>query len=218
MDDAFGVRGIKSVSDIDANFKQAVNFHGSGGDDVLEGCALHELHHDEGAAIMFLNVVDGADIGVIQRRGGPRFTLETLQHLSVFGNIVRQEFQRDEASQAHVFGLVDHAHTAAAEFLDNPIMRDGLSDERIGAWHVEHILGCDQEQVNEDTNPRGLLLRFLSSSRPGSCKCFDKSVDITCVVVRGERDPNTSATYTAHNIMTTKTFYNCLYVFARVSQ
>ena len=23
-----------------------------------------------------------------------------------------------------------------------------------------------------------------------SCECFDKSVDITCVVVRGERDPN----------------------------
>jgi hypothetical protein len=69
--------------------------------------------------------------------------------------------------------------------------------------------------------PRSLTmmwLRFLSSSRRGSCKCFDKSGDITCVVVRGERDPNASATYTAHNIMTTKTFYNCLYAFARVSQ
>ena len=63
-----------------------------------------------------------------------------------------------------------------------------------------------------------MWLRFLSSSRPGSCKCFDKSVDITCVVVRGERDPNASATYAAHNIMITKTFYNCLYTFARVSQ
>jgi hypothetical protein len=69
--------------------------------------------------------------------------------------------------------------------------------------------------------PRSLMmmwLRFLSSSRLGSCKCFDKGVDITCVVVRRERDPNASATYTAHNIMTTKTFYNCLYAFARVSQ
>jgi hypothetical protein len=52
---------------------------------------------------------------------------------------------------------------------------------------------------------------WLRSSRPGSCKCFDKSVDITCVVVRGERDPNACATYAAHNIMTTKTFYNCLH-------
>src|SRR6266436_1393681 len=69
--------------------------------------------------------------------------------------------------------------------------------------------------------PRPLMMmwiRFLSSSRPESCKYFDKSVDITCVVVRGERNPNASATYTAHNIMTTKTFYNCLYAFARVSQ
>ena len=69
--------------------------------------------------------------------------------------------------------------------------------------------------------PRSLMmmwLRFLSSSRPDSCKRFDQSVDITCVVVRGERDPNASATYTAHNIMTTKTFYNGLCAFARVSQ
>jgi hypothetical protein len=62
-----------------------------------------------------------------------------------------------------------------------------------------------------------MWLRFFSSSRPGSCKCFNKSVDITCVVVRGERDPNTSAAYTAHNFMTTKTFYDGLYAFARVS-
>jgi hypothetical protein len=69
--------------------------------------------------------------------------------------------------------------------------------------------------------PRSLMmswLRFLSSSRPGSRKCFDKSVDITCVVIRGERDPNASATYPAHNIMTTKIFYNCLHAFVRVSQ
>jgi RNA-directed DNA polymerase len=73
----------------------------------------------------------------------------------------------------------------------------------------------------KDTDPPSLMmmwLRFLSSSRPGSCKCFDKSVDITCVVVRGERDPNASATYATHNIMITKTSYNCLYTFARVSQ
>ena len=44
------------------------------------------------------------------------------------------------------------------------------------------------------------------SSRTFSCKCFDKGVDITCVVVRGERDPNASATCTAHNIVTTKSF------------
>jgi len=63
-----------------------------------------------------------------------------------------------------------------------------------------------------------MWLRFLSSSRLDSCKRFDKSVDITCVVVRGERDPNASATYAAHNIMITKTSYNHLYTFARVSQ
>ena len=66
--------------------------------------------------------------------------------------------------------------------------------------------------------PMGFDHDYLCELLLHSCKSFDKSVDITCVVVRGERDPNASATYTAHNIKTTKAFYNCLYAFARVSQ
>src|SRR5271167_35486 len=56
--------------------------------------------------------------------------------------------------------------------------------------------------------------KFLVLANHSSCKCFDKGVDITFVVVRGERDPNASATCTAHNIVTTKSFHNCLYAFA----
>jgi hypothetical protein len=28
-------------------------------------------------------------------------------------------------------------------------VRDGLADERVGGWHVEHILGRTRNQVNE---------------------------------------------------------------------
>ena len=29
-------------------------------------------------------------------------------------------------------------------------MRDSLADERVGAWHFQHILGCASRQVNEE--------------------------------------------------------------------
>lgn len=40
-----------------------------------------------------------------------------------------------------VLRLVHHTRIPATEFLENAVMRDGLADERVGAWHVEHILG-----------------------------------------------------------------------------
>jgi len=51
--------------------------------------------------------------------------------------------------QARVFGLVHHAHPAPAQLLDDAVMRDGLSDERVGVRHSTVILGCDIMQVNE---------------------------------------------------------------------
>jgi hypothetical protein len=43
-------------------------------------------------------------------------------------NFVRQELERDETVQSRVLSFVDHAHAAAAQFLDDPVVRDGLAD------------------------------------------------------------------------------------------
>jgi len=48
--------------------------------------------------------------------------------LRIPGNIFRQKFQGDEATEFGVFGSVDNAHPAA-ELFDNAIMRDVLAYE-----------------------------------------------------------------------------------------
>jgi hypothetical protein len=48
-----------------------------------------------------------------------------------------------------VLGLVDDAHATTAEFLYDAIVRNSLADQRVGGWHVEHILGRAKNQVNE---------------------------------------------------------------------
>jgi hypothetical protein len=48
--------------------------------------------------------------------------------LRVFRNLVRQELQGDKAVQLYVLRLVDHTHPATAEFLDNAVVRDGLTN------------------------------------------------------------------------------------------
>ena len=71
------------------------------GDEMLQRHAVEELHGDEGLlAILFADFMDGADVGMIQRRGGSGFAPEAFQGLRVLRDIVGQKFQGDEASKA----------------------------------------------------------------------------------------------------------------------
>ena len=44
---------------------------------VLERQPVEKLHGDERLAVLVVNFVDGADVGMVQRRGGVGFTLKT---------------------------------------------------------------------------------------------------------------------------------------------
>jgi hypothetical protein len=74
------------------------------------------------------DLVNGADLRVIERGGRPRLTAKTFQRLRVLGQIVREEFQGDEATEIGVLGFVDNTHPAAAQLLDDAVVRDGLAD------------------------------------------------------------------------------------------
>jgi hypothetical protein len=73
-----------------------------------------ELHGDEGPPILLANVVDAADIGMIQGRRSLRFALETSQGLAIASDCIGQEFQRNETMKASVLGPVDDTHAATA--------------------------------------------------------------------------------------------------------
>ena len=53
---------------------------------------------------------------MVQRGSGLGFPLKASERMLIFGDILWQEFQSDEAVQAGIFRLVHHTHTAAAEF------------------------------------------------------------------------------------------------------
>src|SRR4029077_9563683 len=81
---------------------------------------------------------------MVERGSGLRFTLEAAQRVRIAADFVGQEFQRHEAVQARILGLVNHTHAAAAEFFENAVMRNGLPDQ------VPRILRWEERQVNED--------------------------------------------------------------------
>jgi hypothetical protein len=153
MNDAFAVGGVERVGNLDGEIEQVVQFHRAAGDGVLQSLAVEKFHRDEGFAVRFANIVNRADVGMVQGGGGLGFSLETREGLRIFRDVVWQEFQRDETVQADVLGFVHDAHASAAEAFQDAIVGEGLVEERIVAGHVLDILGCGKRQVNEDELP-----------------------------------------------------------------
>ena len=95
---------------------------------MLQCHAVQKLHRDERLLATLANVVNRANVGVVEGGGGTSFTSETFQCLRVSGNVIRQELERNETTQLRVLGLVNDAHTATAELFDDAVARNCLAD------------------------------------------------------------------------------------------
>jgi len=93
---------------------------------VVEGAAVEELHGDEGPPLFLADVVDGADIGVVQGRGRLGFPAKAGQRLLIAGKFIGKKLQGHEAAQAGIFGFVHDSHSTVAELFGDPIVRNGL--------------------------------------------------------------------------------------------
>jgi len=67
---------------------------------------------------------------MVERGGRLGFALEAAERLRIASHLIGQEFQRHKAVQPCVFRLVNHAHTAATELLNDAVMRDGLAEHQ----------------------------------------------------------------------------------------
>ncbi len=95
---------------------------------MLQRHAVQKLHGDERLAVLLADLVDGADVGMVQRGRGLRLALETGQACGSWATSSGRNFRATKRSSSRVLGLVDDTHPAAAELLDDAVVRDGLAD------------------------------------------------------------------------------------------
>jgi hypothetical protein len=67
---------------------------------------------------------------MVECRGGSCFPPEAFERLWVAGYICGEKLQRDETAKLSVLGLIHHTHSAAAQLLNDAVMRDGLTEQR----------------------------------------------------------------------------------------
>jgi hypothetical protein len=82
---------------------------------IGESFALKVFHHDVAHAVLFADIVELADVGMIQGRDGAGFAFETRVGFGFFGEMLGENFDGDGAVEASVARAVDFTHAACAE-------------------------------------------------------------------------------------------------------
>src|ERR1022692_3558514 len=143
MDDPFRVSSVQRIRDLDSERQDQLGLQRATRHSLLERRPFQILHDDEGLPLLLPDFMNRADIGMVQCGRGLRFSLEASQCLRVSGDLFRQELQGNKTMEDYVLSLIDHAHPATAQLLDDLVVRDSLAD------HLAEILGLRVGQVNE---------------------------------------------------------------------
>ena len=126
MDNAGRVGHFERVRNLHPEVQKLFERDGLALDAVLQRRPFQALHDDEEPVLMFADVVDGADVGMIQRRCGTRFPLKSLSCLGILCQFFGKELQGHTPAKALVFRLVHDAHSAATQLSYNAVMGDCL--------------------------------------------------------------------------------------------
>ena len=100
MQDALAVRGFERVDDVDGGAEGLLERQRT-----ADGRALEVLHHQ----VVRTDVVEDADVRMVQRRDGARFLVKTRAVTAV------ERLDGHRPAQARVDGLVDLAHATRAQ-------------------------------------------------------------------------------------------------------
>ena len=134
MHDALCVGSFEAVSNLNADVQEFGYFDGLPANAVLESLPLEQLHGDERTAFELPNIVNGADVGMIERGCSTRFATESLDGLGVLGDVLGKKFQGNTTAEPRVLSFVDHSHSAAAQFFQDVVVGNGSVNNR-GSIH-----------------------------------------------------------------------------------
>ncbi len=122
MDDSPGVREAEAVRDLLHDAEDLI--HGDGRaalDELLQVLALEQLHHHVEVPLLFDEVIDGDDIGVVEPGGVSRLALEALHEIGVGAESLGDDLDRDVTVQDGIVAFVDLTHGPFANLPDDVV-------------------------------------------------------------------------------------------------
>lgn len=109
MRDSGTMRTVERVGDLDGESERLIErvcpLLDAGG----QSLALHVLHHHVTGAILIADVVEHADVRMVQRSHRASFAFETSAQIFALGDVLGQDLDGDAAVEARVASFV-HLH------------------------------------------------------------------------------------------------------------
>ena len=110
---------VERVGDLDREAEGLIDRNRAAGDAVGERLAVEKLHHQKIALAIATDVVERADVRMIEARDRARLALQSRAELRVRGELGGEDFHRDVAPEARVDGAIDLAHATRADRADD---------------------------------------------------------------------------------------------------
>src|SRR5580692_10571303 len=131
MHNSAGMSRIESIRNLNPQLEQLRNLQRTPLNHVLQGPAVQILHGNKRFAILLPNVIDGANVRMVESRSRLRLALKAAKSLRILGDVVGQELESNKTMQPNVLGLIDNTHATAAHLFDHAVVRNGLSNHRL---------------------------------------------------------------------------------------
>ena len=113
--------GLESFADRDSNCKKLSRRKQSGGNPLPQVLAFEQFHHEKRLPAVVPDIVQGADVRVIQRRSGLRLAAEAFHRGAGSGDRCGQNLQRHFSVQPGIHRLIHLAHAARSDERGNSI-------------------------------------------------------------------------------------------------
>jgi hypothetical protein len=127
MDDAGSMRYVKRLGNLNRILKGLVERERTFLQAIGRRLPFQTLHHQEVGAVLVPDVVECADVRMVERCDGSGFTLEPLTASGIGSNVRRENLDCNCATQAGVAGFVYLTHAPCANGAEDFIRAEATS-------------------------------------------------------------------------------------------
>src|SRR5882724_12389715 len=127
MNDAFLVGSLQPIRNFDGKLGCLLKafkdwFMRSALDPLTKGLSFQQLHDNERLTLVFTQVIDRTDVGVIEGGRSACLALKSFESPRVTSQFAGKKFDSDAAPQFQVFGLIYNAHPTATQQVQNTVV------------------------------------------------------------------------------------------------
>ena len=155
VEDALGMRRVEGIGHLHADVEQRAEVDGATGEAQVEWLAVEQLHGEIALAVLLVEAVDGADVGVVQGRRRASLAPEPFDGFGARGASGREYLDGHLAAELEVLRPIDHTHPAGAELIEDAVVPEGLTDE--GTRHDLRALIVSGSCLDREGASRGSL-------------------------------------------------------------